>query len=240
MSLTPDMIVNALTQLNRPARASDIHEEIKALYPGVSLGKTPEASIRARLQECCPESSQYKGRRDLFHRASPVADREGLWVLLSPAPQQSIDLPIYSDINKILSSKDIKDTERKMLALARIGQGHFRANLCEKWNGCCAVTGVDIPQLLRASHIKAWKDSDNKERLDPDNGLLLVANIDAAFDKHLVSFCDNGKMLFSKALGNQPNETLGVLPDAKIRHKLNPQQTKYLDQHRKRFDELNK
>ena len=50
------------------------------------------------------------------------------------------------------------------------------------WGGRCAVTGLDLPLLLRASHIKPWRDSDNRERLDPYNGLLLSPSYDAAFD----------------------------------------------------------
>jgi predicted restriction endonuclease len=59
------------------------------------------------------------------------------------------------------------------------------------------ITDIQIPALLRASHIKPWRMSDNSERLDPENGLLLVANLDAAFDAGLLSFTDTGRMLFS-------------------------------------------
>jgi hypothetical protein len=54
--------------------------------------------------------------------------------------------------------------------------------------------------VLRASHIKPWKKSSNDERLDPENGLLLLANIDILFEKGFVSFDDDGCMLVSKDL----------------------------------------
>jgi putative restriction endonuclease len=71
------------------------------------------------------------------------------------------------------------------------------------WKGRCAVTGTNVAALLRASHIKPWRVSDNGERLDPENGLLLVANLDAAFDARLVSFRDEGTILSSPNLGSQ-------------------------------------
>lgn len=81
-------------------------------------------------------------------------------------------------------------TERDQLAKARIGQGRFRADVTAKWGRgeVCALTGIAIPEMLIASHIKPWRDSSNSERLDPMNGLLLVAHADRLFDRHLMSF----------------------------------------------------
>jgi len=50
---------------------------------------------------------------------------------------------------------------------ARLGQGRFREGLMGVWGGRCAVTGVDLPPLLTASHIKPWRAASNPERLDP-------------------------------------------------------------------------
>ncbi|NHN94730.1 HNH endonuclease [Acetobacter thailandicus] len=94
---------------------------------------------------------------------------------------------------------------------------------------------MKIPELLRASHIKSWSESNPEERLDADNGLLLIANIDAAFDRHLISFEDNGVMLFSKELGDDPCQTLGISQGASIRYDLNENQKKYLRQHREKL-----
>ena len=82
------------------------------------------------------------------------------------------------------------ETERDILAKARIGQGRFRADLVATWGKgeVCALTGIAIPEMLIASHIKPWRDCTNEERLDPMNGLLLVAHADKLFDRHLMSF----------------------------------------------------
>ncbi len=94
------------------------------------------------------------------------------------------------------SETDISETEREALTLARLGQGSFRIALVKYW-GSCAVTGVSEPTVLRASHIKPWRDCDNKERLDTFNGLLLAAHIDALFDKGLITFEFNGEILLA-------------------------------------------
>ena len=52
----------------------------------------------------------------------------------------------------------------------------------------CALTGLAIPEMLIASHIKPWRESSNEERLDPMNGLLLAAHADKLFDRFLMSF----------------------------------------------------
>lgn len=81
-------------------------------------------------------------------------------------------------------------TEREALVQARIGQGRFRAAVTDLWGKgeVCALTGLTLPELLIASHIKPWRDSSNQERLDPANGLLLAVHADKLFDRHLLSF----------------------------------------------------
>ena len=79
------------------------------------------------------------------------------------------------------------------------------------WGGCCAVTGVAEPRLLRASHIKPWAKCDtDAERLDVYNGLLLAAHLDAAFDAGLISFDDDGAIIFSSHFAQGDRDALGV------------------------------
>jgi hypothetical protein len=70
--------------------------------------------------------------------------------------------------------KDVPETERNAIIAARLGQGFFRANLMRVYKRKCAVTGTDIPELLRASHIKPWRDCDNPERLCVDTVIRQV------------------------------------------------------------------
>jgi predicted restriction endonuclease len=86
-----------------------------------------------------------------------------------------------------------------------------------------------------ASHIKPWKISNNRERLDPANGLLLSANIDALFDAGLVTFDDRGKMILSSWLSAHERKKLGV-PRNLIRGPDRAERL-YLAEHRRsRFD----
>ncbi|WP_051953953.1 HNH endonuclease [Xenophilus azovorans] len=84
----------------------------------------------------------------------------------------------------------VEATQREALIQARIGQGRFRAEVVELWGKgeVCALTGIALPELLIASHIKPWRESSDLERLDPANGLLLATHADKLFDRHLLSF----------------------------------------------------
>lgn len=126
----------------------------------------------------------------------------------------------------------LPETQRETLVQARLGQGQFRDSLMSVWRSSCAVTGISVHALLRASHIKPWRLSNNSERLDPENGLLLMANLDAAFDAGLVSFSDEGEMLFSSAVGSAPYELLGISPGATLTIPPSPRQQGFLHHHR--------
>jgi putative restriction endonuclease len=104
-----------------------------------------------------------------------------------------------------------KTTEAERMAVQRIGQNLFREALIDYWQGCCAVTGLDVLQLLRASHIKPWAVcASDEERLDVFNGLLLAPHLDALFDGGWISFTDDGLMLLCDALGEQTRNKLGL------------------------------
>lgn len=82
----------------------------------------------------------------------------------------------------------------------RIGQGFFRKMILSQYQTQCCITGLNVPEVLRASHITGWAE-DPKNRMNPSNGLCLSATYDAAFDKHLISFDDSYRMILSPALG---------------------------------------
>lgn len=99
-------------------------------------------------------------------------------------------------------------TEAEAVVRQRVGQDLFREMLLDYWDGRCAVTGLAVPELLRASHAKPWAESNDTERLDVYNGLLLAVHLDALFDRGLLSFTDDGTALLSPRL---PTEVLAVL-----------------------------
>lgn len=98
-----------------------------------------------------------------------------------------------ADLQVIASRTDIPPTTRDALVQARVGQGKFRNDVAKLWGKgeVCALTGIDAPELLIASHIRPWRESDDIQRLDPCNGLLLAAHVDKAFDRYLLSFVED-------------------------------------------------
>jgi putative restriction endonuclease len=104
-----------------------------------------------------------------------------------------------------------RSTEAERLVVQRVGQDLFRAALLDYWLGRCCVTGLAVPELLRASHIKPWADCDNdNERLDVTNGLLLAPHVDALFDGGWISFESDGAVLVSQALPDTARSQLGL------------------------------
>ena len=71
--------------------------------------------------------------------------------------------------------------------------------LLEIYNTRCCISGLEIPEVLRASHIIPWSEREDT-RLDPANGLCLSATYDAAFDKHLITFDENYRLVLSPTL----------------------------------------
>ncbi len=127
-------------------------------------------------------------------------------------------------------------TVRQRLVDARLGQGRFRRDLEQHWDGKCAVTGIATRAVLRASHIEPWAGSDNDVRLDPHNGLLLVANLDCLFDQGLISFADNGALLIGEALKGDQAAALGLSSMRGLRTEgnlhLTQKRRRYLASHR--------
>lgn len=112
-----------------------------------------------------------------------------------------------------------RDTER--LARQRQGQGIFRMSLDSLYSRRCAVTGIDLRPLLRASHIKPWSACSGAEKLDPRNGILLSASYDAAFDAGLITLStDLVWTLSSEAKRSQSAENqhfFSVVADKQLR-----------------------
>lgn len=150
--------------------------------------------------------------------------------------QHSLTFSSRTDPEKTLRDEMKQvETEKVALAKARVGQGRFRADLLNFWRGHCALTDVSNPQLLRASHIKSWKDSSNGERLDVFNGLLLSVHLDALFDRALITFRDTGEMSISKRLSA---EECGIFGLTIAPHKLllNVPHMGFMRHHQNRFD----
>lgn len=144
--------------------------------------------------------------------------------------QEIENIVVENEIDKISKDPEIEETEKLQLIKSRIGQGDFRKELIKYWGKCC-ISQSDLTKILRASHIKPWKDSNHKERLNKFNGLLLTPNFDALFDNGLISFDGKGKILISKLLSNDQCKTYGIHEEIKI--KLEKEHLKFMKWHQK-------
>ena len=110
----------------------------------------------------------------------------------------------------VYKKSDLKETEKQILAKARIGQGDFRDRLIQR-DESCVLCGLKNRNLLYASHIKPWSVcKDSNEKLDSNNGLLLCAIHDALFDKGLITFDENGVLLISESVSEDDRELLAL------------------------------
>jgi len=162
-----------------------------------------------------------------------VTDIPALHRLLRRAFQLSKTLP--DELLHIFEKQTValpKTTEAERLVVQRVGQGIFRHGLLEYWEGRCAVTGLAVPELLRASHIKPWADCQtDAQRLDVFNGLLLAPHLDAAFDRGLITVADDGTVVVSPVLDGAARQLLGLVGSLRIQS-LHEGHRAYLPWHR--------
>lgn len=115
------------------------------------------------------------------------------------------DDELAKKLNKELSypSALLEDTspqegrEAVRLMKTRVNQAAFREIILDIYENTCCITGIDLPQVNRASHIIPWSVS-KPTRMDPRNGLCLSATYDAAFDRNLISLDDDYRLLISR------------------------------------------
>ena len=109
----------------------------------------------------------------------------------------------------IIQRVNIGPLEKENLVKSRRGQGIFKTNvkMIEKE---CRVTKLKDRDFLIASHIKPWKDSNDIEKIDGNNGLLLSPHVDKLFDSGLISFADDGDLLLSSKLNLEVLKIWGI------------------------------
>ena len=132
--------------------------------------------------------------------------------LLDALGLNTVDQAVVDHLDQAI----LDTTSRVAIIEARVGQGVFRENVLEAWGHRCAVTGMAIRELVRASHIKPWRAANNRERLDPRNGLALSPNYDAAFDRGIVSFGDDGRVLISHSASRRDIARLGFREEHRL------------------------
>jgi len=153
------------------------------------------------------EASDAAGPGLARFRFASLAQLYGVMPRVYELAESLPDAPLQEFLHRTKNLPKSTDAER--LLVRRVGQNIFRERLIKYWRGRCPLTGVVDRPLLRASHIKPWRDCENDaERLDVHNGLLLSALWDAVFDGGLVTFDDDGIPVFSENLSEQARARL--------------------------------
>ncbi len=162
-------------------------------------GLTPDNTIQERVQ-----------RDPRFTRIA-----KGVYALtqfIESAEKNDLGYFIFNQDKVIFKqTKVIEKTEKTTEQKIRIGQDYFRKNLIQELKKC-PITQINEKRLLIASHIKPWVHSDNKERVDSKNGLLLSPLYDKLFDKGigLITFTLDKRILISNKLSKENVERLSV------------------------------
>lgn len=164
----------------------------------------------------------------LLQRASQLA---------SSLPNQAVD-NYETELKTALAliPPSAKGTEVERMVRQRVGQDAYRKAMLDYWGNACAVTGLQMPEVLRASHAKPWAECEtDAERLDVYNGFLLTANLDALFDRFLISFDENGQMIISKAISDSQRDLLSIHESMQLRW-ISREHESYLKFHRSKFE----
>ncbi len=167
----------------------------------------------------------------VFKRAAALAHS------LPNQTEDDFESVLKAELNKLPGN--IKNTEVERIVRQRVGQDIYRKAMLEYWGEACAVTGVSIPSILRASHALPWaKCETDAQRLDVFNGFLLTANLDALFDRFLISFNKYGNIIISEKISEKDKALLGLTSALKLRW-VAEEHEKYLRIHRTRLLTVN-
>ncbi len=130
---------------------------------------------------------------------------------------------------KLEADTNLSSTEKEELIRARRGQGVFRRRVMNI-EPYCRLTGVSDPRFLGSSHIKPWAESDNHERLDGNNGLMLSPHVDHLFDSGYITFQQSGDVLVAVDMDSVLSDW--SLPLKVIGAPFSDEQENYLAYHR--------
>ncbi|MDR0249517.1 MAG: HNH endonuclease [Oscillospiraceae bacterium] len=180
-----------------------------------AIGRSPN-SVKLKLQNFKSYDPSYTqdGRTGLRHASAldegvcrEFSQNLGLLIAETSAIKKKLGLPQYEEASEGLQEVIVTGGDRDALRKERLGQALFRRALLAAYNNTCCFTGIAVPDLLRASHIKPWVESNSEKKTNPRNGLLLNALHDAAFDKGYVTITVDYKIKVSRVLltDNEPS-----------------------------------
>ncbi len=214
--------------LNNPFRPREFMDEIIPLLPEKHSPIIKTGAKVGNGNQGCYLASIGTSLGDYMLGIIQKMDTETLDMIL-----ESRSISIDGVIEQKIREENIPETDKEQLIKARLGQGIFRHNL-ENIEKRCRVTGITDKRLLIASHIKPWRESSNKERLDGNNGLLLSPHVDRLFDRGWISFSDDGRILCEDDNFRRIMEKWNLNPNMNVGD-FNKNQRYYLAYHREMY-----
>lgn len=192
------------------------------------IGKTPEMTIQERVQRDSRFTRIGKGTYALTDFLEKI-EKEDLGYFIVNEKEE-----IIFKGNPEIKIKVFEQTEKIVQQKIRQGQSYFRDILLKEMKRC-PITGIDDKRLLVASHIKPWVHSNNEERVNSKNGILLSPLFDKLFDKGigLITFTLDRKILISNKLSKENIERLKILPNQEIVNLDISGREEYLEYHKK-------
>lgn len=218
---------------DKPKRRKYLISPFTALNPPIEItremlptGHTFNTFICDRFSSLAPLPSEYKSIYDLILHSNPQHDTA-----------------LETDLTQI-TAPAVRATGIIRDVLCRLGQGEFKKNVIEVWGSkSCALTGIDVPEMLIASHIKPWAECEAGEHLDGCNGILFASHIDKLFDSHLITFRKDINDFFLEV---NPRCAATIEKHFKIQHRklnlgaMNPSNSRalgaFMEIHNKAFD----
>ena len=136
---------------------------------------------------CMPIWEEFAGDKErLFNEAQMIKAK-----LLNQTIEKTLEL----------TDKDFEGKEREAVIKQRVNQNVFRSMVLSNYEERCAISGINITELLVASHIVPWAESTSQQKLNPENGICLSALYDKAFDRGLITISpDDYTVSLSSAL----------------------------------------
>lgn len=152
------------------------------------IRSTGRTGMQAGMTQCQPYWDEFDNDREklLFESERILAELQGT-TLEQKFRSELLDIADYTGEEKIRE------------VATRVNQSIFREKVLSNYDYKCAITGIDVPQLLVASHIIPWSRN-KEERLNPSNGICLSSLYDDAFDKGYIGFDKNYKIILSERL----------------------------------------
>lgn len=210
------------TDLDQPFRPRDFNEQVLPLLPqkysplNPNTGDGLQGVYLTEISQALADFFIMLSHRDIQQLIREYEDP------LDDEDEEIIELEV--------KSKQLQgDLEKIQFVKARRGQGLFKANV-RLYESACRVTNVTNIKHLRASHIKPWSKSQDEEKLDGANGLLLAPHVDHLFDRGFISFSGTGDLLISKNLNKSVLEKWSIALPQNV-GSFRKEQQRYLEYH---------